>query len=175
METIVSEHGSAVNALLCGLERDRETREELWNDVFDLAYRRIDEVDMLTPAQQRLWLLRVGRNLTANMMRRSGSRRRAFDRLTREPIDTAISAEAEYFNSVNLQDHGRTVDAVHRAWRELNAEQREVLALDALGHKGPAIAEQLGITHQAARSRLMRARQALLEKYAGIEVSVNDR
>lgn len=54
-------------------------------------------------------------------------------------------------------------------------QNSKVLALDALGHKGPAIAEQLGITHQAARSRLMRPRQALLEKYAGIEVSVNDR
>lgn len=166
LQALVTEHGRAVESLLAGLERDPGVREELWSDVFTLAFRRIDELELLTAAQRHRWLLRAARNLCANTMRRSITRRRAFERLVREPVHVALSAEDAYFAIVDLRAHSDRVAVVHDAWRALSAAHREVLALDALGHKGPAIAEQLGVSHQAARSRLMHARQALLDAYA---------
>lgn len=166
LQELVTEHGRSVMSLLVGLERDPAVREELWSDVFTLAYRRLDELALLSTPQRHRWLLRATRNLTANLMRRSISRRQAFERLAREPVHDALSAEDAYFATVDLGAHQDRVDVVRDAWLTLSAAHREVLALDALGHKGPAIAEQLGISHQAARSRLMRARQALLDACA---------
>lgn len=168
LQELVTEHGRTVMAVLVGLERDPAVREELWSDVFTLAYRRIDDLDPLTAQQRRRWLLRAARNLSANTMRRTISRRRAFERLSREPVHVALSAEDAYFATINLRAHDDRIADVHEAWRSLSAAHREVLALDALGHKGPVIAERLGVSHQAARSRLMRARQALLDAYAEV-------
>lgn len=165
LQDLVTEHARAVMAVLSGLERDPAVREELWSDVFTLAYRRLDDLDQLTQQQQRSWLLRAARNLTANSMRQAISRRRAFEQLAREPVHVAQSAEAAYFATVDLGDHADQVALLHRAWLTLSSTQREILTLDALGKKGPAIAEHLGITHQAARLRLMRARQALRDAY----------
>lgn len=167
LRTLVDEHGKAVHALLRGLEHHHSVREELWGDVFMLASRRIEELDRLSVQQQRRWLLRVARNLTANVARRAVTRRQAYERLVREPLDVGLSAEDEYFARINLPAHSERIADVQEAWWHLSDAHREILALDALGHKGPAIADQLGISHQAARSRLMRARQAFLDAYSG--------
>lgn len=165
LRELVTEHGGAVQSLLLGLERDSAAREELWSDVFTLAYRRIDELGQLTVRQRHRWLLRATRHLTANHARRSTTRRRAIERLAREPLHVGLSAEDAYFVAVDLRAHEDRVAEVHAAWRTLSPAHQEVLALDALGSNGPAIAKQLGVSHQAARSRLMRARQALLDAY----------
>ncbi|HTN99852.1 MAG TPA: sigma factor-like helix-turn-helix DNA-binding protein [Microthrixaceae bacterium] len=153
-------HGTAVQSVLRGLELDSAVREELWADVFEIACRRIDDLQEFSPEQQRRWLLRTARNLTANVARRAMARRRMVERLSREPLESGVSAEDAYFEVLSsLPDQGQ-VDLVRQAWEHLSADHREVLGMDALGHKGPAIAEQLGVSPEAARSRLMRARQA---------------
>jgi len=57
---------------------------------------------------------------------------------------------------------------VRAAWDALDPSQRDLLTLDVLGQKGPAIAVRLGISHQAARSRLMRARAAFVTAYEAL-------
>lgn len=165
LRALVEEQGRAVQSLLLGLERDASVREELWSDVFTLAFRRLDELEPLTAAQRRRWLLRATRNLTANAARRSISRRRAVQRLLHEPVALAVSAEEAYFATTDLAAHQQEVAEVYAAWQQLSPAHREVLALDALGLKGPAIAREIGVSNQAARSRLMRARQALLDAH----------
>ena len=154
LQLLVDHHGNAVQATLVALERDPAVREELWSDVFALAYRRIGELERLPEPQCRSWLLRAARNLTANSARRAMTRRRALERLAREPIAAALSAEEAYFATIGTGDAAQLA-AVRTAWNLLSSAHREVLALDALGLKGPVIAERLGLSHQAARSRLM--------------------
>jgi DNA-directed RNA polymerase specialized sigma24 family protein len=93
------------------------------------------------------------------------TRRRLVDRLAREPIETAPSAEDDYLTT-DVDD--KTVEQfaqVRSAWQQLSESNQRVLAMDALGRSGPLIAAELGISHQAARSRLMRARGALFDAF----------
>lgn len=168
LQLLVDQHGTAVQAILVALERDPAVREELWSDVFTLAYRRIGELEVLPERQCRSWLLRAARNLTANSARRVMTRRRTLEKLAREPITAALSAEETYFATIEAGDAAQLA-AVRNAWNLLSPAHREVLALDALGLKGPVIAERLGLSHQAARSRLMRARQSFIDSYNSCE------
>lgn len=131
--------------------------------MFTVANRHLDELDELATGQARRWLLTTARNLTANTARRAGTRRRTVERFGREPLTPAPSAEDDYLDSLP-SDPGRS-EHVRAAWLELSVSHQEILVLDANGLDGKAIAAQLGITHQGARSRLMRARNAFLAAY----------
>ncbi|MBK5224487.1 MAG: sigma-70 family RNA polymerase sigma factor [Acidimicrobiia bacterium] len=147
------------------IEHDHTVRDELWSDVFDVACGHLDELEELDPAQVRSWLLRTARYVTANAARRSIARRRLVDRLIREPLELASSAEEEFFGAEPSAEEKERASQVSAAWERLAGDQRDVLAMDALGNRGPAIAARLEITHQAARLRLMRARAAFAASY----------
>jgi len=145
-------HGRVVRAALGRSVRDRATVDDLWAEVFTVAFRRLSDLVGLPEGQQRAWLIRTAGHLAANQRRRGGTRRRTLERLLRE-----ASARVES-------------DVTSRVLREvlasLREQDREVLVLDALGHNGPSIARQLGISHGAARKRLMQARRALRVAFA---------
>jgi len=162
LHELVDAHGAAVDSLLRGLEADRTAREDLWSEVFTVAYRRIDDVAHLDERQARAWLITVTRNVTANHARRATTRRRTLEQLSREPALREPSAEAEYLAAIPDGQRDRRISA---AWHSLPHAHREVLALDANGLRGPDIALTLDISHQAARSRLMRARRAFLTAF----------
>ena len=65
--------------------------------------------------------------------------------------------------------HGE--EAVGMALSKLNAAQRQVLVLRALGHDGPSIGRLLGITAGTARKRLMVARAAFMAAYAHLNAA----
>lgn len=165
---MVDQHGTAVQAVLRALELDHSVREELWSEVFEIAFRRIDELDDLQPHQRRQWLLRTARNLTANVARRAITRRKVMERLCQEPIEVALSAEDDYLDTVSLYSDKTQAALVKQAWDQLTEDHRQVLGMDALGHKGPAIAEQLEVSPEAARSRLMRARRAFVAAFEAV-------
>jgi DNA-directed RNA polymerase specialized sigma24 family protein len=159
LRSIVRCHGRAVERYLRALEMDTEAREELWSDVFTVAFRRLDHLSGLEEPQVRRWLIATARNVTANGARRALARRRLVERLSREPAGRIPSAEDQYVSSVPEADRLRV------AWSSLRFEHQQVLTLQINGSDGKVIAAQLGITHQAARSRLMRARAAFLDAY----------
>lgn len=164
VRSLVAEHGRAVEALLASFENDPAVRQDLWSEVFTTAYLRLDQIEGRSPDVVRKWLLRTARNLTANSARRAMTRRRLRDRMDREPAPAYPSAEEAYLGSGGWgldADH----DEIRAAWAQLTDSHREVLALDAAGHDGPAVARTLGISPAAARSRLMRARRAFLDVY----------
>lgn len=164
LRALVDDHGRVVEALLVDLERDRATREDLWAEVFTTAYVRLDQLEDRAPEEVRAWLLRTARYLTANSARRAVTRNRGTERLAATAPRPSPSAEDRYF-----EGPGSTTPAdqatVAVAWDSLSRSHQEVLALDALGFDGPAIADRLDITAVAARSRLMRARRAFLQAY----------
>ena len=141
--------------------------------MFTTAYVRMDQLEGRSPEVVRKWLLRTARNLTANSARRAMTRRRLRDRIDREPAAERPSAEDAYLGSGGWDpdpDH----DEIRAAWAQLSDSHREVLALDAAGHDGPAVALALGISPAAARTRLMRARRAFLDVYEPPRRSTDD-
>ena len=73
---LMDSHGGAVRIIVARHEHDQTEAEEVWSDVFQLAYERIQDVANLPESQQRSWLLRTARFLTANRGRRNATRRR---------------------------------------------------------------------------------------------------
>jgi RNA polymerase sigma factor (sigma-70 family) len=158
LRSLMDLHGGAVQVVVARFEHDRAEAEEVWSDVFELAYERLHEVADLTESQQRSWLLRTARFLLANRGRRNATRRRAFDRLRQEPLPMAPSAEEEFVSFVDGDEQQQASNVVREALLGLRFEYRQVLILHALGNNGPSIARQLGISHDAVRKRLMLAR-----------------
>jgi len=71
LRSLIGVHGRTVRAAVARNERDRRDADELWADVFHLAYTRIDELAGLSEDQQRSWLVRTARYLAANSGRRN--------------------------------------------------------------------------------------------------------
>lgn len=169
LNSIIDQHGMAVGRVLSALEHDRMNREELWADVFRVAYERAPEILGLTAAETRAWLSRAARYLAANSARRAQTQRKVSERVRFEHGRTTASAEDEWVAQDDAHDRsGR----FHDAFASICVEHRRVLLLAAGGRNGLQIAEQLGISHQAARSRFMRARRSLVEACGMTEGSV---
>jgi len=151
-------HGGTVRVVVARFEHDPAEAEEVWADVFQLAFDHVDEVTALSVQLQRSWLLRTARFLVANRGRRSATRRRVLERLRQDPLPMAPSAEDEFVTIFDDDEMREASHLVHEALMGLRFEYRQVLILHALGNNGPAIAKQLGISHDAVRKRLMLAR-----------------
>lgn len=159
-------HGRVVRAALGRSVRDRATVDDLWAEVFTVAFRRLSDLVGLPEGQQRAWLIRTAGHLAANQRRRGGTRRRTLERLLREPIVAVSGPEDELFEASARVESDVTSRVLREVLASLREQDREVLVLDALGHNGPSIARQLGISHGAARKRLMQARRALRVAFA---------
>lgn len=169
LRRLISSHSTAVNWLLARHERNAATREDLLGDVFELCFRHLDELAVLHDNQVRGWLLRTTRFLLANEARRGTRRRELIERLAAEPVTIMTSVEDDY---VDDEVRRGCVAAVRVAFDQLTEAQREILARDANGQTGPAIAADIGMTNVAVRSRLMRARSAF--RHAFQENQVHD-
>lgn len=163
LRMLMKEHGRAVESFIARRERDPAVREEIWSDVFRLAHGHLDELTDADSAGTRRWLWRVAELVTSNAGRRATTRRRLIARLEIEPVLLQSSPEDEY-----IAQEDRQSEHIEATLSALNVEQRRILLLDALGDAGPAIAATLGISHQAARSRLMRARTAFVRAYNAV-------
>lgn len=168
---LVGLHSHAVELLLMGLERDPATREDLWSETFTIAYVRFDQIDGLSDDGVRGWLLRTARFVTANSARRAMTRSKATGRLLAEQPQPAPSAEDAYFEAASAATENEQA-MVEVAWSSLSGPHREVLTMDALGYDGPAIANALGISPLATRSRLLRARRAFVRACQQPEASL---
>lgn len=165
LRALIDAHGRTVRVLLARSERDREAVDELWADVFLLAFRRIDELSLLSDGQQRGWLIRTAGYLAANHRRRRASWRRMLDRLLREPPAPTSTPEDTALEMEQRTEEDEVSRAVRTTLSQLRVVDRQVLVLDALGHDGPSIGQQLDISAGAARKRLMVARIAFREQF----------
>jgi RNA polymerase sigma factor (sigma-70 family) len=161
----VGTHERMVRASLSRSEGNASDVEELCADVFVLAYERFGELSGINVAQQRAWLARAAGFLMANHGRRMATRRRTTDALRALQVqDGMLSAEDEVVPHVE--------EAVGLALSRLDAAQRQVLVLRALGHDGPSIGRMLGTTAGTARKRLMVARAAFIVAYEQMKATV---
>jgi len=134
---------------LCG---DRDQAEDLVQEAIARALEsgsRLKSADELRP-----WLFRVLRNHFFDEQRKKTVRREYF------------AQEKRWVSEINDQslDLEDTL-AIRKAYEELSADHREVLALvDILGLRYKEVAELLGISQGTVMSRVSRGRQALLQR-----------
>lgn len=169
LRALISAHGRLVRVVISRAERNRDDIDELWSDVFLLAFRRLDDLVALPSGQQRGWFIRTSLYLVANHGRRNRSWRRMLDRLATEPFELQLTPETEFEQADRSEEQRAVLQEVERAMQALRDADRQVLILDALGHDGPAIGRELGISAVAARKRLMLARMALRQQYAALD------
>ncbi len=147
-------HGRPVLAYALRRASSAEDAADALAETFLIAWRRLDSV----PSDDALpWLYGVARRVLANQRRAAHRRVRLAERL-RQELPAAIQAV----------DPPVAADApVMAALRRLSADDQEILLLAAWEQLGPnEIAEVLGVSRIAARSRLHRARQRLADRTA---------
>lgn len=165
LRALIDAHGQTVRVVLSRVERDREDVNELWADVFQVAFLRLDDLSQLSEGQQRGWLIRTAGYLAANHARRRTSWRRMLERVLREPMEPSTSPEDAAVEAEQRAEEDATSVAISAALLQLRVVDRQVLVLDALGHDGPSIGREFGISPGAARKRLMVARIAFRQQF----------
>ena len=121
---------------------DRDTAEDVLAETLLVCWRRVEEVpDLPLP-----WVYAVARNCLHNAERAARRQDRVAARIMAQPVDPGPPDDP----------------ALHRALGELRAEEAELVRLWAWEQLTPAeIAVVLGISPNAASSRLTRARKKL--------------
>ena len=154
-----------------GTVRDRVLRlghseadaDDICSGVFTLAHQRFDALAPLAEPQVRAWLFRTGDLLGRNHRRSAIRYRRLIERLEREPLPDPIRP-AELHNAE--QSRRRASAQTRQVLASLGPHHRRVLELAELERlSGPEIAREMGVSHQAVRLRLMRARRAFGQEY----------
>ncbi|KIL40154.1 hypothetical protein SD70_15905 [Gordoniibacillus kamchatkensis] len=146
---VIHQHWKEVWNYAYFLTGNRDTADDLTQDVFAKAYR--DIASFRGEASVKTWLIKITRNTAANY------RKSAFFRKVRLFANvsvggTAPSAEREYFSRLHAS-------SVWDAVMKLPAKFREVLLLDARYElSNEEIAELLGISVGTVKSRIHRAR-----------------
>ncbi|GAA3552095.1 sigma-70 family RNA polymerase sigma factor [Nonomuraea rosea] len=161
-------YGSSYGALLgYALRRcpDPDDAADVVAETFTVAWRRMAEVPEGDEA--RLWLFGVARNVLANQRR--GERRH--ERRT-AALRAELAASPVVASSLAAELPGEDLSPMGRVFRSLSDDDRELLALVAWERLDPGqIARTLGISRNAARVRLYRARKRFARGLdeAGIE------
>ncbi|MFC4005961.1 RNA polymerase sigma factor [Nonomuraea purpurea] len=135
-------------------------------ETFTVAWRRVDELP--EGAEATLWLYGVARKVLANHFRGDNRRRARTAELDADLVDL-------YGHSPDTEVE---LDAIGRAFRSLPADDRELLSLLAWeGLEREEIAKVLGLSRNAVRIRLHRARRRLSRALAaaGVHVTAESR
>ena len=146
-------HAASVTRYLTSLTRDPAAAEDLAHETF---IRLIGEVAAgRAPENTGGWLFRVAANLAASRGRHLGVvSRRAPEIVNREheaaPEDAVLEMER--------------AGAVHTALARIRDSDREIVMLAAAGLDGSEIADRLGTSRVATRTRLCRARARLRDE-----------
>jgi RNA polymerase sigma-70 factor (ECF subfamily) len=137
-------HHSAIYRYALRMTGAREAAEDVTQEVFLRVIRSRDRYDGRD--RERAWLLRIARNLIIDLHRRH----------RRSPVDENSSDEASCGASQDL------VLAVRQAIGRLDTDDRDVVLLRFIGGLGhDEIADVVGLSPAAVRSRIYRARVAL--------------
>ncbi|MFA5139408.1 MAG: RNA polymerase sigma factor [Elusimicrobiota bacterium] len=147
---LVRRHHARIMGLCVSMLGDRTRAEDASQEVFLKAFKSLE--DFRGASSFGTWLHRIAVNRCLDLMRRQ-------KRQTAEPLDAIPEREAPQGDG-SLED----ADLVRRLLDSLSPDYRAILTLrelQGLGYK--EIMEVLGISMDAVKARLRRARQSLLE------------
>jgi len=158
--------GEAVLLFLTRRTLDVELAVELTAETFAIALRSWDGLRGLRPEQQRAWLFTVAVRRLARYLRRASVERRLVQRLGIQVPDVGHDDLSVIEQRAGL---GELRAALGRELALLSVEQRDALRLRVVEERPYVeVAEELGVSEQAARARVSRGLRALahaLEPY----------
>ena len=163
---LIETHGKVVFAVISSREINRQDAEDLWAEVFDLAFRHHKKLMAASPAGQQGWLVQTAKYVVANHSRRSITRRRTIAKFSADPILTRPFVEDASLTSINSLNDAELRVVFNEALQALTPDQRQLLTWDALGENSSVIGQQLGLNASTVRSRLAVAREALKAEVA---------
>lgn len=140
--------------------------EEVCADVFASAWRKQANIGARDTKVQRAWLRRAVSYEVMHRRRGWARREAAFRRLA-----GAVEANRRLGVGWNVEDEAASLDdhrdaLVRTVLTDLTPEERAVLELAAAGLRNPALAARLGVSPDAARTRLMRARREFRQRWS---------
>lgn len=171
---LVETRGPRLLRVLESLLADRTEAEDVLTETFSIVFRKLAQFD--GRAQLSTWIHRIGVN--AALLRLRGRRTRREVALESGAEDDGASSAMSGF-AVAVEDTSAEVDAadiahhVRETIATLSEKHRTILMLRDIEQRDPAeIARLLGITRNALKIRVHRARQALK---AALEERFGDR
>jgi RNA polymerase sigma-70 factor (ECF subfamily) len=155
-EARVREHQSGLRAFIRALGADEAWVDDLAQEVFIFAYRRLDQFEPGTNFGK--WLRSIARFLVANERRKEIRRSRL---LPFAIVDVLLQSESEH----SLEsDVTRFLPEMRECVEQLPARSREMLRRRyAANDNATTLARQLGMNADAIRQQLLRIRLAVKE------------
>jgi len=140
--------------LVLRMVRRAAVAEDLAQDVFIRLWRHLGDLESADVLPG--WLRRVAVNAVIDHWRKEDARRRKLEAMREHPLARRVVRPSSRMET----DEG--VDAVQAALRRLPAKLRSVLVLRAMENMSyEELADTLGISTSAVRSRLFRAREEM--------------
>lgn len=150
LNAFYEEQGRALRACLGKVTYYGLDPDDIVQDTLELAHRCFAETT-LPPHDELLgWCCVAGERLALRKAKRAQR-----EQPWAEPFTTV-----EHLLPIDAQELAADAVDVQRVMAKLSPEHQEILGLDSDGYTTEKIAERLGLTHDAARKRLQRAREA---------------
>lgn len=139
---------------------NRDLADDITQEVFIKVYKKIDRYSQNTSFYS--WLYRMTVNLSIDELRKRKVKKiLSLNFLTEDGYEDLRSEQGRVLPSTEIDDDERR-EIVRKALKMISAEHREVLILREYENYGyNEIAETLGISIQAVKSRIFRARKEL--------------
>ena len=165
-ERFVVEHEGAVLRYIRTQTSDPEVAEDALQDTFIAAWRSADT--FRADGSARAWLLTIARNAVRRQYRRPAGAPETFEPLDGEAVRAGWGRDPDE----EWTDRIAARQLVERAFAALSSDDREVLVLrDLEGFGNEDVAEMLGLSLAAVKSRVHRARLRFMESVRGIDES----
>lgn len=162
-EAIVAKYQSLVCAITFSATGDREQSEELAQQTFINVWRNLRQLEDLT--KFRPWLCSATRNVIRNFLR---SRRRSAEAQA-AAAQNLVKKESDMAEPVEEAASCEQLAVLRLALERIPQDYREPLVLYYREEKLlREVAEQLGLSEEAARQRVSRARKMLREQVASM-------
>jgi RNA polymerase sigma-70 factor (ECF subfamily) len=153
----VKEHQSGLRAFIRALGADEAWVDDLAQEAFIVAYRRLDDFEPGTDFAK--WLRGIARNLVANERRKESRRSRL---LPHAVADVLLERMEE--DDPMVGDPGRLIPLMRECMSILSARSKELLQRRyATGENASRLARELNMNSDTVRQILLRARVAMKE------------
>ena len=153
-EVLVREHSGPLLAFIRAISRDRSVEDDLLQEAFVVAWRRLGDYDQSRPFGP--WLRGIAARCA--MKRRRHQRTMFVD----ESTLMSIAQHADAFESRNDLEHSERIHEVRDCVERLAEEHRTIVQLAYRENRAiREIAEFLTLTEESAKKRLQRARAAV--------------
>ena len=159
-EILVGNYQQRIFAFLIGMLGSRQDAEDVTQETFLTAYRKLDQFERRSSFYT--WLHRIAFNAAIDLQRRKKRTKNQF--VSRDSTDFSEPAHPQIGTPATIVMAKETVSQVHRALSRLDEERRNIIALrDLQGMEYTEIASMLDLPIGTVRSRLHRARIELRE------------